>query len=206
MSEDEVKIYVVASYCHTFIGRLISARAKVKFWDRYPGDNYSHISISLDPNLDRMMSFARKKIHNPLVSGLIRENIRTGMFALAAERGRIAVFELPVSRAQYAGLRAAMERDWARREELHYNFLGLILMLLISKGVTIRNRYFCTQWVADLLNEQELRYLNHRKSYEMRPFDVYGALKDYLVYEGPTWQYPLYGREDLVPNNYMIES
>ena len=67
-------IYLVASYTDTFIGRLICWRAKIRFWNRYEGDNYSHVSLAISPGLGEMMSFARKRVNNPFVAGLIKES------------------------------------------------------------------------------------------------------------------------------------
>lgn len=52
-----------------------------------------------------MLSFTRIKLHNPLVAGLVRENICTGVFAFHPKQAKIAVFEVPVSIKQYNGIK-----------------------------------------------------------------------------------------------------
>lgn len=74
------KIYIVLSYNNTLPGKLIKFRAKLKFWNRWAGDCYSHASLATSNKLDNMMSFARKGIKNPFNSGLIKEDINKGMF------------------------------------------------------------------------------------------------------------------------------
>lgn len=192
MTNNNETIYIVASRNRTLAGWLIRARARLKFWNRYAGDGYSHISLSLDPELSRMMSFARRRLHNPLAAGLVREDIRTGVFALHPEQSRIAVFALPVTAEQRVRLGALMEADWARRDALRYNFLGLFAMLVCARGAARPDHYFCSQWACELLDRCGIRLFGGKKPYHIRPFDFYCALRGCLVYEGATTGYPLY--------------
>lgn len=185
-------IYIVTSCCSALAGHVIRFRARMKFWNRYPGDCYSHVSLSLDSKLDRMFSFARKELHNPLVSGFTQEDIRTGVFAFHPDLDRIAVFRIPVGEEQYQHVCEAVSRCWNRRRELRYNFLGLFTMLLIGKGVRRRNHYFCSQWVAELLAENGLYSLGRKRPRDVRPFDLYIALASFKLFEGPLTDYPLY--------------
>lgn len=103
-------IYIVASYNNTLIGKLIRLRARLKFWNRYVGDEYTHISLSLEPTLENMMSFARKEINNPFNAGLIKENIREGMFAKANEKGQIAVMKISVTEQEFDDIEEQIPR------------------------------------------------------------------------------------------------
>lgn len=190
--ENKFHIYIVISYSNTVVGRLIRGRAKLKFWNRYDGDCYSHVSLSLDSRLTDMMSFARKKLHNPLISGLIREDIHTGVFSFHPDQNQMAVFALPVTYEQYQGIRKRMEMDWARREQLKYNFLGLFAMLLTGRGAARKNHYFCSHWAAEILSENGFDLCIKKKPYNIRHFDLYTALQDYMIYEGKIVDYPLY--------------
>lgn len=192
MSLEEKNIYIVASCNHTLAGRLIRERAKLKFWNRYPGDEYSHISLSLDEKLDNMRSFARKKPNNPLISGLVAENIRAGVFSFWPEKSKIAVFKIPCSAEQYAGIQKTMDEAWKNRNSLKYNFLGLFLMLLIGRGATVKNHYFCSQWAAEVLKENGLEFFESVKPCHIRPFDMYSALRKFLAFEGCLMEYPFY--------------
>lgn len=190
--QQEPGIYIVTSCCSTLPGHLIRARAKMKFWNRYEGDRYSHVSVAFDEQLCEMFSFARKELHNPLDSGLIRENIRTGVFAFHPALDWIAVFRFPVSQAQYQDIRRRVERYWGRRDELHYNFLGLFSMLLVGKGVCHEDHYFCSQWVAELLEQSGICLFDGKAPQNVRPFDFYSALNQFKLFEGPLRKYPLY--------------
>lgn len=184
MTNSGTKIYIVASRGRTLAGGLIRARAKLKFWNRYPGDGYSHISLSLTPELSDMMSFARRRLRNPLNAGLVREDIRRGVFALHPEKSRIAVFALPVTAERRERLAALMDEAWARRGTLRYNFLGLFTMLLWARGAARPDHYFCSQWADELLKRCGIDLFPGKKSVHIRPFDFYCVLRNWLIYEG----------------------
>lgn len=196
------KIYIVASYCGTVASKLISNRAKLKFWNRYPGDGYAHISLSLNDTLDDMLSFARIKLHNPFVAGLVRENIRTGVFAFHSKHAKIAVFEIPITIEQYNGIKESMELAWRNRNQFKYNFLGLCSMLITGRGVARQNHYFCSQWVSEVLIHNGISLFGDKKPVHIRPFDMYVALKDYMIFEGCLTSYRPYDKNTTGEKDY----
>lgn len=188
--EDKKNIYVVASYTDTIPGKLIRYRASLKFWNRYEGDKYSHISLSTDKSLTKMYSFARKEIKNPFNSGLVKENIHEGMFALKPEKSNIAVMEIGVTPEQYINITELMKYFWEHKDDYKFNFLGLTVMLIFARGVALEDHYFCSQWVATVLKQCGLDFFHDKKAYNIRPFDFYCELKKYIIYEGLTVDYP----------------
>lgn len=183
---------IVASFNNTIPGRMIQFRAAMKFWNRYPGDTYSHISLSHDVKLGNMMSFARKEINNPFNAGLIKEDIRTGMFKQNKKYSKIAVMKLEVTSEQYDRVLERMKWYWEHREEFGFNFEGLTSMLFVGKGVAPKNKFFCSQWVASVLKESGIDLFDGKDPKDIKPFDFYGVLKDHIIYEGPTIEYPEY--------------
>lgn len=139
---NEYKIYIVLSFTDTVPGKMIKLRAEMKFWNRYAGDGYSHVSLSRDNTLNNMMSFARKEINNPFNSGIVKENIREGMFALKPDKSKIAVMEIGVTKQQYDDIGNIMNSYWGRCDELGFNFAGLISMLLCGRGVPVKDHFF----------------------------------------------------------------
>lgn len=186
---DDNKIYVVTSFTDTVPGKMIKVRAEMKFWNRYMGDEYSHVSLSRDNTLNNMMSFARKDINNPFNSGIVKENIQQGMFALKPDKSKIAVMEIGVTQQQYDDIGKIMDYYWSRRDELKFNFAGLISMLFCGRGVSVEDHYFCSQWVSTVLQEAGLNIFNGKKPHNIRPFDFYCLLKDSIIYEGMTKDY-----------------
>lgn len=185
-------IEIVASYTDTVPGKIIKFRAAMKFWNRYSGDTYSHISLSRDNKLGNMMSFARKKIDNPFCSGLVKEDIRTGMFALKPDISKIAVMELQVPEEKFNKLSRIMDDYWQHRNDYTYNFPGLASMLVCGKGVAPKDSFYCSQWVATVLQESDILVFDGKAPKDVRPFDFYGKLKEYIIYEGLTIDYPEY--------------
>ena len=188
-------IFIVASYNSTLPGKLITTRAALKFWNRYDGDMYSHISLSRDPILDNMISFARKEMHNIFKAGLVREDIRTGLFKKHEDSSKIAVMKLSISEEIDNILSKVIDDYWNRKDELYYNYLGLFKMLFLGRGTTTENHYFCTQWVVQVLRESGIDILNGMNAYDIRPFDIYGELRDNIIYEGLTKEYPEYNKK-----------
>lgn len=182
-------VYIVLSRNNTFVGTVIRKRAELKFWNRYMGDGYSHASLSLDDKLDNMMSFARKKVNNPFISGLIKEDIRLGVFARSGEKSQIAVIKMEVSESQYEAIKKIMSEYWIRKDDYKYNFPALFTMLLYGKGLEVKYRYFCSQWVAEVLDKSDIYHFEKRKTCDVRPFDFYDVFKKCIVYEGMTSQY-----------------
>ncbi len=186
-------IYVVASYTDTVPGKLITARAKLKFWNRYDGDTYSHVSLSRDTKLNQMVSLARKELHNPFNSGLIHEDIRKDIFAINPQRSKIAVMKLGTTEEQFQKISDIIDSYWQRREEIHFNYAGLITLLLTGNiGYARENSFFCSQWVTTVLRQAGYPLFPGKKPQQIRPFDIYIALKKYLIYEGLTVDYPEY--------------
>ena len=192
---DKRNIYIVDSFTNTVPGRIIKWRASLKFWNRYDGDGYSHTSLSRDKKLGNMMSLARREINNPLNCGFIKEDIRKDVFALNKEESKIAVMELPVSLEQYKKISNLMDYYWTYRDEYSYNFIGIISMLVIGKGVAPKNSFFCSQWVAQVLKDSNVDIFydyRNRNPEDIPPFLFYMALKDKIIYEGPVVEYPYY--------------
>lgn len=181
-------VYVVTSFTNTVPGKLIVFRASMKFWNRYPGDIYSHASLSLDKTLSNMYSFARKEINQPLNAGLVKENINEGLFL--QENSRIAVMELEISKEKYNEIMERINFYWQKKDTLDYNFLGLFKMLLLAKGTTTENHYFCSQWVSTVLSDCGIKLFEDKENYDIKPFDFYNKLKENIIYEGKTCEYP----------------
>lgn len=186
------KIQLVASYTDTIPGRLIKLRAYLNFWNRTSGDGYSHISLSMDTKLNKMFSFARKEIDNPFNAGLVTEDIGKGMFALKPAISKIAVMELRITTEQYNNLSKAIERYWINKERYGYNFSGLITMLLCGRGTSPKDKFFCSQWVATVLQESGIDIFDGKAPKDIKPFDFYDVLKNNIIYEGLVTEYPEY--------------
>ena len=64
-------IYFLLTYTGTWLSKRVKA---------YTKNEYSHVSLSLDKELNSMYSFGRKKAYNPFRGGLIQEYTYKGTF------------------------------------------------------------------------------------------------------------------------------
>lgn len=202
---EQKSIFVVASYTDTVPGKMITARAKLKFWNRYEGDTYSHISLSKDKSLRNMVSFARREMSNPFNSGIITEDIRKDMFALKPDKSKIAVMQLGVSDDSYQKISDAMDYYLSIGDSLKFNYAGLVALLLSgTRGFTLENHFFCSQWATTVLRKGDIDIFSGKRPEDVRPFDFYRELKDYQIFEGLTKDYPEGGIE-VTPKIYQYK-
>lgn len=186
------KIYIVLSNNYTMIGRIICMRQKLHFGFRNPATRYSHVSLSADKELHNMLSFARKKMRNPFVAGLVKEDISAELFALKPDTNRIAVMSVEVSEKQYADIIAMMNDYWKRRNEYKYNSGGLIRIVIrgrMRKPDKRKSYFYCSQWVDKVLKDCGVDIFTNQQFYTITPSDFYIELKDKIVYEGLTKEY-----------------
>lgn len=196
-------IYIVASFTDTVPGRLIKTRAKITFWNRHFGDYYSHISLSRDNVLDNMMSFARRKIDEPLNAGLVKEDIREGLFSLN-KKSEMAVMKLDVSEDQYTGICNSMEKYWGNKGKYNFNFPGMISLILTGRvGMPSKDNFFCSEWSATVLKENGIELFGKRRPCSTRPFDFCCALKKNVIYEGLISEYPSFINGEKIKNEVV---
>ena len=168
--------------------------------NKYGSFGTNHLKISEEDRnyaaFDRVVHF-----HNPFNSGLIKEDIRTGMFALKPDISQIAVMELDVTSKQFDTISEIMDDYWEHRDQYGFNFLGLASMLLCAKGVTSENRFFCSQWVATVLRDSGIDLFDGKNPKDIRPFDFYETLQDHIVYEGLAVDYSEYNSSPISANS-----
>ena len=177
------KVYIVLSRTGTFVAKGIR---------RFTGEPYSHCSISFDPELKVMYSFARRGIYNPLNAGFIEERLDTGIFGRETETG-CAVYCLELPGKDYEKIRGIVLSMLAKKEEYGYNFTGMF-MAGINYPVTADKAFFCSQFVAWLMGQVGISIAD--KEYSLvKPGDVRDRLKAYMIYEGVLQKFPAYHRK-----------
>lgn len=135
---EERTVYILLTRSGTWFSRLIHLATQ---------DSYTHASIGLDGPTGPFYSFARKYEHFALPAGLVEEQV-------TAHRRMVpcCLYELKVSEDTYFRLRRRLRTMYARREEYGYNLLGT-LTCYFNLSLRRRHHYFCSQFVADLLEE-----------------------------------------------------
>ena len=88
------KIYFVLTHTGTVLSKIIK---------NYTKDEFSHVSISLDKELNKMYSFGRINPYNPLWGGFVHEYIDKGTFK-RFYKTKTKIFSLEITEKQYLDL------------------------------------------------------------------------------------------------------
>ncbi len=135
---DERTVYILLTRSGTCFSRLIRLATQ---------DDYTHASIGLDEPTGPFYSFARKHAQFALPAGLVEETVATDRRAVPC-----CLYELKVNEDTYFRLCRRLSSMYAQRETYHYNLFG-ILACWFHFPLRRRNHYFCSQFVAAVLED-----------------------------------------------------
>ncbi len=138
------KVYILLSSTGTLPSRT------VRFLTRR---EYAHVSIALLPAEDKFYSYARRKIHNPLIGGLVEENTKNGVFGLYPD-ATCELLELSVDDTAYKNLETLLQYHLANYDKCRYKFSAVVPMALGIKR-KLGLKMTCSQFVATLLQSSE---------------------------------------------------
>ncbi len=166
------KIYILLSSTGT-----LPARAVRLFTRR----EYSHVSIALVPSREKFYSYARRKLRNPLIGGLVEENTQGGVFGLYPN-GKCQLLEMEVEDCVYDGIAKLLEFYFENYDKCKYNFSAIIPMAL---GIEhkLKFKMTCSQFVATLLENTGACILPKHSSL-MRPCDFLQISSAKIVFTG----------------------
>ncbi|MCA5894052.1 hypothetical protein LEP48_11935 [Isoptericola sp. NEAU-Y5] len=137
-----MNVYVVLSRSRTVLSRTIRLATR---------DEYTHASLSLDPGLDLMFSFGRRRASNPFVGCFKRERLDEGMYRdMPVLPG--AVLAIPVSPAQHEAISTRVAEFVLDGHTYTYNAPGLVTGLF-GRGSEDDTRFFCSEFVYHVLRD-----------------------------------------------------
>ena len=166
----EKKVYIVLSYTGTILSRL------VKIWTR---EKYSHISISLDENLEEMYSFGRINPYNPFIGRFIHERLDRGTYK-RFKNTTSAIYSLEVTNYQYNKIKRMIKEFDKNKKIYRFNIAGLIGNM-IHINIRRKNHYYCAEFVKVVLNEAQL---GNDLPCQIKPIDFLDLDDLEFVYEG----------------------
>lgn len=139
------KIYIILTYTGTILSKIIKC---------YTRDEFSHVSIALDPELKEMYSFGRLNPYNPFIGGFIHEYIDKGTFK-RFKKTKTKVIELNIEENKYLKLKEAIEKIQNEKEKYKFNILGL---LAIGFNIKIRAKksFYCAEFVKYVIDEADI--------------------------------------------------
>lgn len=165
------KLYIVLAHTGTLLSRAIKIAT---------GAEYTHASIALDNNLDKMYSFGRKYSYIAFIGGFVREGINFGTFKRFYNT-EISVYEIEVTEEQYEKVISNISYIKIHKDEYRFNILGLILA-----GINVNRRiekgYYCAEFVKKLLEKSniDVSYLPET----IKPEDFKSLKHSLLIYKG----------------------
>lgn len=137
----EKKIYILLTDTGTLFTKLIKLYTKKPF---------NHASISFDQSLSNVYSFGRTSPSNPFTGGFVKEDMDSCFF----KQANCKIYSCPVSTAQYQKMHSYIQKINEEKCLYRYNLLGLFALLL-KKRVDRKYAFFCSQFVATVLQESE---------------------------------------------------
>ncbi len=139
-NRNQRQIYIVVSQTGTWLSRILK---------RVTGAEYNHVSLSLARNLETMYSFGRKWAYNPFLAGMVKESLHHGTFK-RFQKTEAVVLAVPVDEKLYEEMMDYLEGMYLKKENYHYNYLGLVLAA-IKIHYHPTNHYYCSSFVKDVL-------------------------------------------------------
>lgn len=134
----ERTVYILLTRSGTWFSRLIRLATQ---------DDYTHASIGLAGPDGPFYSFARKHPHFALPAGLVEEQVSKIRCAVPC-----CLYALTVSDQTYFRLQQRLTDMYRQRETYHYSIIGA-LACYFHLPLQRRYHYFCSQFVADLLED-----------------------------------------------------
>jgi len=165
-------IYLVLTATGTLFSRCIGLYTKAR---------YNHVSLCLDSDINEFYSFGRKIRWFPLIGGFVVEHTDSGLYK-AFGNTTCDIYKLDICEEKYEGLKLLVDAFISNKQKYGYNILGLIGVML-NMPLKRKNKYFCTQFVADMLQQCNIHDFGKDPSL-VTPHDFYYIKELVPVYEG----------------------
>lgn len=139
------KIYIILTYTGTMLSKIIKY---------YTGDEFSHVSIALDPQLRKMYSFGRLNPYNPFWGGFVHERINSGTFKRFSKT-KAKVYSLEIEDEQYEKLKYTIFYIKKMKRYYKFNILGLFAVGFKIK-IRADKSFYCAEFVKYVLEEARI--------------------------------------------------
>jgi hypothetical protein len=180
-----MKVYIVLTDTRTLFTRMLKIFTK---------HSLNHASISFTKELDQTYSFGRKSPHNPLIGGFVKEDLGGELF----DQATCAIYSCSVSEFEYEQMDEMVQKMEKQQRNYKYNFIGLF-GVLFNKKINRKNAYFCSEFVATILNHAGISFKN-KPACLVKPKDLIECKNVHFVFEGELRSYLLQQSNDTVSN------
>lgn len=169
------RIYFVLTYTGTILSKIVK-------W--YTKKEYSHISISLDNELNQMYSFGRLNPYNAFMGGFVHESPYYGTFK-RFKNTKSLIFYLEVTEVQYQKIKMQLEYFKRNKRNFRFNSIGLFAVAFNIKWQK-KNSYYCAEFVKYILERAKIE---NTLPEMIKPEDFRTIKNTKKVYEGKLNQY-----------------
>ena len=186
------KIYIILTHTGTLLSKII------RKWTK---DEFTHISIALDEDLNQMYSFGRLNAYNPFWGGFVKEGIYTGTFK-RFKKTEAFIYSLDITQKQYIMIKNEIKKIEKHKEKYRFNILGL-LAVGFHKKIQPDHSFYCAEFVKHIL---ESANISIDLPIIVRP-ENFKNIKNYtVVYKGKLRKYNKEKkREYSIINNYIFK-
>ena len=164
-------LYVIFSATPFKTGRFI------RFFTR---THYNHVSISIDPALKEIYSFARYHRNTPFYAGFVRES--GTRFLCGGKTSQIEICAMPISEEQYCRAKMLLDEMNDAAPSYVYNFFSAAVYPLHLR-VRLPNAYTCVEFAVDFL----IKVAVSPKPDVLHNYtisELEAMLSDYIIYSG----------------------
>ena len=141
------QIYIVLTYTGTVMSKIIKS---------YTRDEFAHVSIALDQNLQQMYSFGRLNAYNAFNGGFVHEYIDKGTFK-RFHNTRAKIYCIDIDEEKYEMLQNQISNFEKEKDKYDFNYLGLF-----GVGFNIKRRkpncFYCAEFVKYVLENSEIDF------------------------------------------------
>ena len=139
------KIYLVLTYTGTILSRIVRG---------FTRDEFTHVSIALDEELNHMYSFGRLNPYNPFIGGFVHESIEFGTFK-RFHKTKTKIYSMEVDQKQYETIKKVIKDIKMDKTNYRFNIIGLIGVLLHYK-VKREKCFYCAEFVKYVLDNSNM--------------------------------------------------
>lgn len=169
------KIYIILTHTGTTLSKMIK---------KFTKDEFSHISISLDEELNEMYSFGRLNPYNPFWAGFVHEHIHSGTFK-RFKSTETKIYSLEITEEEYNQIQKIIYDMKTRKERLKFNIIGLFAVAF-NKRIKGKNSFYCAEFVKYALEESGVK-TNLPELIRPENFKKLNNIK--LIYKGKLSEY-----------------
>jgi len=139
------KIYFVLTHSGSFLSNCVRLYTKKK---------YSHVSISLDENLEHMYSFGRLQAYNPFFGGFVQESPKYGTFK-RFKNTSAKIYSLEISDNDYNKIKKIISKFDENKNDYRFNMIGLVAVIL-NKSIKRNKHFYCAEFVKYVLDNTDI--------------------------------------------------